>query len=52
MIPSRVPAHAGILGQFVVLDFANDPTVVHIEARTTGLFRDDSDEVALHKLSV
>ncbi|MGQ0842041.1 helix-turn-helix domain-containing protein [Actinokineospora sp.] len=52
VIPSTVPVHAGLLGQFVILDFAKDPTVVHIEARTTGLFRDEPDEVDLYRLTV
>nr|CEL21425.1 Putative DNA-binding protein [Kibdelosporangium sp. MJ126-NF4]CTQ96008.1 Putative DNA-binding protein [Kibdelosporangium sp. MJ126-NF4] len=50
IIPITVPAHAGLIGQFVILEFASDPTVVHIEARTTGLFRDDPDEVEIYRL--
>lgn len=52
VLPSRAQAHAGLLGQFVILEFANDPTVIFVEARSTGLFRDDPDEVALYRLSV
>lgn len=52
VIPNSVGAHAGLIGQFVILDFAKDPTVVHIEARTTGLFRDDPEEVTLYRLTV
>lgn len=52
VIPADVVTHAGLDGSFVILDFANDPTVVHIEARTTGLFREDPDEIAIYKLTV
>lgn len=52
VIPAGMPAHAGLTGSFVLLDFASDPSVVHVEARTTGLFRDEEDEVALYKLTV
>jgi uncharacterized protein DUF5753 len=52
VIPGSQPAHAGLTGAFVLLDFANDPSVVHVEARTTGLFRDQEDEVALYQLTV
>jgi hypothetical protein len=33
------------------LEFANDPMVVHVEDRTTGLFLDDPDKLALYKLT-
>ncbi|MBC6446793.1 helix-turn-helix domain-containing protein [Actinokineospora xionganensis] len=52
VIPREVAVHPGLMGQFVILDFAKDPTVVFVEARTTGLFRDDPDEVALYRLTV
>ncbi|MGH3860251.1 helix-turn-helix domain-containing protein [Actinokineospora sp.] len=52
LIPMTVPAHAGLMGQFVLLEFAGHPDVVFMEARTTGLFRDDDDEVALYRLTV
>jgi transcriptional regulator with XRE-family HTH domain len=52
VIPNHVVAHAGLAGSFVLLEFAGDPTVAFTEARTTGLFRDDQEEVALYKLTV
>ncbi len=52
VIPREVVAHPGLMGQFVVMEFAKDPTVVFVEARTTGLFRDDPDEVTLYRLTV
>jgi len=52
VIPAEVGGHAGLLGQFVILDFANDKTVVHIEDRTTGIFLDDPVRVALYRLTV
>jgi transcriptional regulator with XRE-family HTH domain len=52
VIPAKVVGHAGLLGQFVILEFANDPTLVHVEDRTTGLFLDDPDKVALYRLTV
>ncbi len=33
------------------MEFADDLTVVHVEDRTTGLFLDDEDKVALYKLT-
>lgn len=52
VVPAAIPAHAGLLGQFVLLEFAKDPTVVFTEARTTGLFRDDPAEVDLYKMTL
>lgn len=52
IIPNTVVGHAGLLGQFVILDFANHPTVVFVEDRTTGLFLDDPVRVALYRLTV
>lgn len=52
VIPNSVGVHPGYMGQFVILEFAKDPTVVFVEARTTGLFRDDPEEVTLYRLTV
>lgn len=52
IVAAAVAEHAGLLGQFVILDFATEPTIVYVEDRTTGLFLDDPDKVALYKLSV
>lgn len=52
IVPMSVVAHAGLMGQFVLLDFASDPTIVFVEDRTTGLFLDDQDKVARYKLTV
>ena len=51
VLPASVAAHPGLLGQFLIMEFADDPTVVHVEAKTTGLFLDDEDKVALYKLT-
>ncbi|MEV0675720.1 helix-turn-helix transcriptional regulator [Actinosynnema sp. NPDC050436] len=52
VIPAAVAGHAGLLGQFVILDFPADRPVVHVEDRTTGLFLDDPALVALYRLTV
>ncbi|RZS32696.1 helix-turn-helix protein [Herbihabitans rhizosphaerae] len=52
VVPATVVAHPGLMGQFVLLDFDKDPTIAFIEDRTTGLFLDDPDKVALYKLTV
>jgi transcriptional regulator with XRE-family HTH domain len=51
VLPADVADHPGLLGQFLIMEFAADPTVVYVEDRTTGLFLDDADKVALYKLT-
>lgn len=52
VVPVRVATHAGLVGQFVILDFAASPTIVYVEDRTTGLFLDDQAKVGTYKLAV
>jgi len=51
VLPASVAAHPGLLGQFIIMEFATDPTVVYVEDKTTGLFLDDPDKVAIYKLT-
>lgn len=51
VLPAKVAAHPGLLGQFIIMEFAADPTVVYVEDKTTGLFLDDPDKVAIYKLT-
>jgi hypothetical protein len=52
VVPTTVVAHPGLDGQFMIMDFASDPTIVYVEDRTTGLFLDDQDKVARYRLTV
>lgn len=52
VIPAKVVEHPGLTGQFIILDFAADPTIVFVEDRTTGIFLDDPDKVRVYKLTV
>ncbi|MFC0113470.1 helix-turn-helix domain-containing protein [Kibdelosporangium aridum] len=52
IIPTTVPTHAGLGGQFVILDFEDQPSLVFIEAVTTGLYRDEPDDVAAYRRQV
>jgi hypothetical protein len=51
IIPSKIVEHPGLEGQFVIMDFADQPSVVCIEAKTTGLFFDDEAKVTRYKLT-
>ncbi|MFJ6676415.1 helix-turn-helix transcriptional regulator [Actinosynnema sp. NPDC091369] len=52
VIPADVGPHPGLVGQFVILDFRDDPTVVHVEDRATGLFLGDPAQVESYRLTL
>lgn len=52
IIPATVPAHAGLGGQFVILDFEDQPSLLFIEAMTTGLYRDEPEDVTAYRRQV
>jgi transcriptional regulator with XRE-family HTH domain len=47
VIPLSVGAHAGLSGTFVLFEFAKARPVVYLEARRSGAFIDEPDDVAL-----
>jgi transcriptional regulator with XRE-family HTH domain len=49
VLAASVAEHPGLAGQFLIMDFADDPTVVYVEDRTSGLFLDDPDKVGLYQ---
>ena len=51
VLPAKVAAHPGLLGQFMIMEFVAKPTVVFGEDKTTGLFLDDPDKLAIYKLT-
>jgi hypothetical protein len=50
IIPKGIVAHPGLLGGFVVLEFADDPAVVYVEGRRSGLFPDSQEEIEAYRL--
>jgi transcriptional regulator with XRE-family HTH domain len=51
LIPTNVAAHPGLRGSFVVLEFADEPTVVFIEGRMSGMFPENPDEIEAYRLA-
>lgn len=51
VVPSSVAAHPGMLGGFVVVEFADEPAVVHIEGRMSGMFPENPAEIADYRLA-
>ncbi|WP_051773138.1 DUF5753 domain-containing protein [Saccharothrix sp. NRRL B-16314] len=52
VIPAAVGLHAGLSGQFSMLDFPDASTIVHMEDSVTSLFVDDCRQVQLYRLTV
>lgn len=51
VLPASEVVHPGLLGGFILLEFADEPTVVHIEGRRSGMFPENPEEVAEYKLA-
>lgn len=51
VIPTRVAAHPALRGSYVVLEFADEPTVVFIEGRMSGMFPENPEEVAEYRVA-
>lgn len=51
VIPANVVAHPGLLGGFVMLDFADEASVVFVEGRQSGMFPENPREVDEYRLA-
>jgi transcriptional regulator with XRE-family HTH domain len=52
VVPAHVAAHPGMLGGFVVVELADEPAVVFIEGRMSGMFPENPDEISEYRLAV
>jgi hypothetical protein len=46
VIPAEVGAHQGLVGAFVIADFAAAPSIVYLETALTGLVVERQEDVA------
>lgn len=51
VVPMAVIVHPGLDGGFILLEFADEPAVVHIEGRMSGMFPENPAEVAGYKMA-
>ncbi|MFC4856693.1 helix-turn-helix domain-containing protein [Actinophytocola glycyrrhizae] len=51
VVPAAVAAHPGLHGAFTMLQFADEPAVVFVEGRMSGMFPENPDEIAAYTLS-
>lgn len=52
VIPLAAGAHAGLRGPFVILEFAEEPTLVFMENHSTGLFLEEEVDIAAYRLAL
>jgi transcriptional regulator with XRE-family HTH domain len=51
VVPQEVVAHPGLHGAFVLLEFAEEPAVVFIEGRLSGLFPENTEEIEAYRVA-
>lgn len=50
VIPASLAEHPGVFGAFMVLEFEEEPPVVHIEGRMSGMFPENPNEIDGYRL--
>lgn len=51
-VPISAGAHVGLRGMFVILEFAEDPDLVHVENQITGMFLEEDADLAGYRLAL
>ncbi|MGH3826168.1 MAG: helix-turn-helix domain-containing protein [Pseudonocardiaceae bacterium] len=51
-VPLAAGAHAGLRGPFVILEFAEEPALVHVENHNTCLFLEEETDLAAYRLAL
>jgi transcriptional regulator with XRE-family HTH domain len=52
VVPTRSGAHVGLRGAFQILEFAEDPSLVHVENQITGMFLEEDADLAGYRLAL
>jgi hypothetical protein len=52
VVPLCAGAHAGLRGSFVILEFAEEPALVHVENQSIGLFLEEEVDLAAYRLAL
>lgn len=50
VLPTTVVAHPALMGAFVVLEFGDEPPVVYLEGRESGMFPENQSEIMTYRL--
>jgi transcriptional regulator with XRE-family HTH domain len=52
VVPTSAGAHAGLRGPFVILEFAEEPSLAFVENHDTGIFLEDDADLAGYRLAL
>jgi Domain of unknown function (DUF5753) len=52
VVPLAAGAHVGLRGPFVILEFAEEPALVHVENHSTGLFLEEETDLASYRVAL
>jgi transcriptional regulator with XRE-family HTH domain len=52
VVPLRVGPHAGLRGPFIIMDFAEEPSLAHIENHATSMFLDEKEDIAAYRVAL
>jgi transcriptional regulator with XRE-family HTH domain len=51
-VPTHAGAHVGLRGPFMILEFGDEPALVHVENQVTGMFLEDEPDLAGYRLAL
>lgn len=52
VLPTQAGANVGLRGPFMILEFAEEPALVHVENQDTGLFLEEDADLAAYRLAL
>jgi Domain of unknown function (DUF5753)/Helix-turn-helix domain len=52
VVPIKAGAHVGLRGMFIILEFAEEPALVHVENQVTGMFLEEEADLAGYRLAL
>ncbi len=52
VVPTRKGANVGLRGSFMILEFAEEPALVHIENQITGMFLEEEADLSGYRLAL
>jgi hypothetical protein len=51
-VPTSAGAHVGLRGSFMILEFTDDPDLVHVENQITGMFLEEEADLTGYRLAL
>jgi hypothetical protein len=52
VVPTRAGANVGLRGPFMILEFAEEPALVHVENQVTGMFLEEEADLTGYRLAL